>query len=270
MTPTEVYLREQNFSLRTLVVVCRGLRDCNGKPLLDISENPWTKLASSLVKPNTAEYGKEIERRWIQKFGNSDSNTAKAPRPKAWKLDKLLEWLDSHPICAEDDIEYLRATVNNRKKEVEDTTQFSASNNTAEQRNWTGKQPHLRLIHCLIDNDEVKQAYLRRNDIPQGRLHIDNRNSVEKRNKSVWEMMADQFNDPDFNPVTEELPMLHSDFINSEDIGYSTVEDISQATPEKCQSKFTAMILQMNRCITKWERSGQGEGGHLDSNIFIL
>lgn len=268
MCRTEIYLREQNHSLRTLVALCRGLQDSNGNHLFDLREDPWTTLPSSLVKPNTAEYSKEIERRWQEEMETSKASASKAPRPKAWKLDKLLEWLDKHPITAKADIEYLQKMVSEKKNEVKqaDLERKSSGSKNGEQRgNWIGKIPHLRIIHCLVDDDDVKRAYLHRNDIPQGRLHIDNRNSVDKRNKTVWELMADKFNDPSFNPVSEQLPHLHSDFICSEDIGHDSVKEISRATPEKCQSKLAAMILQMNRCIAKWERSGQGEGGHVDS-----
>eukprot|EP00970_Alexandrium_tamarense_P016260 scaffold6337_cov256-Alexandrium_tamarense.AAC.1 len=34
-------------------------------------------------------------------------------------------------------------------------------------------------------------------------------------------------------------------------------------TPEKCESKFNAVVLNLRRIITMWERSWQGEGGFL-------
>ena len=78
-------------------------------------------------------------------------------------------------------------------------------------------------------------------------------------------MLSVEFNDPTFAPVTEELPELHSDFICSELLEHALVKDLAHATPEKCQGKFASMIVQMNRCIAKWERSGQGEGGGMES-----
>ena len=268
MSPTEIYHREQNHSLRTLVVLCRGLMDKDGKnQILDIKEHPWTTLAASLIRPNAIEYSKEIERRWelVLDPKSSTASAMKAPRPKAWKLEKILEWLDSHPITGKADVEYLQRIVRERKKVVEDAEiqrQASTTNDNHDtNKNWTGTHAYLRLIHCLVDNDEIKRAYLHRYDNPPGRLHIDNRNSIEKRNKSVWELISDKFNDPTFTPVTEALPTLHSDFTCSEEIGHDLVKHFSRATPEKCQSKFASMILQMNRGIARWERSGQGEGG---------
>jgi hypothetical protein len=41
--------------------------------------------------------------------------------------------------------------------------------------NWRGKLPHLRLIHCLVQ-DDIKMAYLRRADALT-RLQLDSRNS---------------------------------------------------------------------------------------------
>lgn len=66
-------------------------------------------------------------------------------------------------------------------------------------------------------------------------MHVENRNSVDKRERRVWEMLSDKFNDPSFTPVTEELPTLHSDFIFSEELGRVLVKELAAATAEKCQ-----------------------------------
>jgi hypothetical protein len=41
------------------------------------------------------------------------------------------------------------------------------------------------------------------------------------------------------------------------------------ATPEKCHKKISDMINQMNRCIAKWERSGQGEVATLNQTTMM-
>jgi hypothetical protein len=38
---------------------------------------------------------------------------------------------------------------------------------------------------------------------------------------------------------------------------------LAKATPQKCEGKFNAVVLNLKRIITMWERSGQGEGGFL-------
>ena len=62
------------------------------------------------------------------------------------------------------------------------------------EKNWTGNYPYLRLIHCLIDNDDIKRAFLYRNDVDSTRMTEENRNSVDKCQKTVWELLSDKWN----------------------------------------------------------------------------
>ncbi len=115
------------------------------------------------------------------------------------------------------------------------------------------------LIHALVDNDEVKSAFLKRHDIPQGRA-IENCNSKD-REPSVWELLTKFWNDPSFEPVTEEVGSLHSDFSNAEVLSYDKISELVCASPEKCEEKINLMLLQLNRVIMNWEHSGQRDGG---------
>jgi hypothetical protein len=36
---------------------------------------------------------------------------------------------------------------------------------------------------------------------------------------------------------------------------------MSQASPEKCENKFSSMMVDLKRVIANWEKSGQGDGG---------
>ncbi len=126
----------------------------------------------------------------------------------------------------------------------------------------------MRLIHCLVDIDDIKRAYLRRNDIPKGRLHLDNRNSVDKRARTVCEMIADQFNDETFSPQSEAVEGLHSEFITSEVLlDYSLVQGMLTATAERCQLKLSKMMARLKRFVEKWEMSGQGKGALVEVHI---
>ena len=58
------------------------------------------------------------------------------------------------------------------------------------EKNWVGKMPYLHLIHCLVDDDTIKVAYLHRNNINDSRISLDNRNSNVKE-PTVIEMIAD-------------------------------------------------------------------------------
>ena len=100
------------------------------------------------------------------------------------------------------------------------------------------------LIHCIIEDDSTRQAFLNRYDIDSDRLEVENRNSVEKRPETVWEMVSNHWNDPLFNPRTESLT-IHSDFTAEIDIGFDSVANLSSATPEKCESRSNSTTLDL-------------------------
>ena len=77
---------------------------------------------------------------------------------------------------------------------------------------WHGKFPMLRLIHVLLGHDNIKSAYLTHHDLPSGRMAIGNRNTIKVRTGTVWQMLANKWNDPNFLPVTGIFLDLHPDF----------------------------------------------------------
>jgi hypothetical protein len=235
VSPTEAYYRENNQAIKTLFLLCFGIKEeINvSQPLLDLDKNPWNGLKASSIKPRASDYKSEIERRCLV-FGISS-----IPRPNAWSLKKTQDWLNDNPITVEEEVAFLRATVTAEKSKMK--MALATANMEAELlsgKSWTGKIPYLRLIHCLVDNDEIKRAYLSRNNIPTGRLHIDNRNSVNKRPKTVWEMISDKWNDHNFAPDTKEIMDLHSDFSESEYLSWMCVENLAPATPENARKNL--------------------------------
>jgi hypothetical protein len=65
-----------------------------------------------------------------------------------------------------------------------------------ESKQWKGASPCLSLIHCIIDHDNIKHTFLRQHDIAKGRMALENCNSSAKRDKAVWELLCDKWNDP--------------------------------------------------------------------------
>jgi hypothetical protein len=295
----ELRYRNKKQSLKTLAALCRGLKDDNDNDLMDIKSYPWCKLKVSSVKPTAKDYREEIGRRYDELLQLSSlSNTqlplslATRPRPKAWSATKLVGWLDSHPVMdsESEDYIYLTQVVSERKKLAEEkarrqpqegTTEDAGSsnnnnNNNNNNMNWTGKFPYLRLIHCLVDNDRIQRAYLRRNNKnisnnQPGRLHPEESNhdaaaddNNDERAPTVWELMSELYNDPNFSPHTECIRNLHTDFLQTETLSYSLVKRMLPATPEKCKHKFCSMMVQMKQCIAKWERHCEPgkEGGN--------
>jgi hypothetical protein len=178
-------------------------------------------LKAAHVKPTNVDYVEEIHRRFdvMKSLLEDPSLLGVAPQPKGWNTEKLVGWLDTHPVDGVDDgvedVDYLTRIVANRKALA---TQIAQQQDSADggKKNWTGKYPYLCLIHCLVDNENIKHLYLQRNKIETGRLHLDNRISTEKQDPTVWEKMSNTFNDPTFAPETEAVVDLHTDYIKSE------------------------------------------------------
>ena len=76
-------------------------------------------------------------------------------------------------------------------------------------------------------------------------MAIKNRNS-EDREPSVWELLTMLWNDPAFEPITEELRLLHSELSTSEVLLYGKISGLVCASPEKCKEKINSMLLQLN------------------------
>lgn len=127
---------------------------------------------------------------------------------------------------------------------------------------WRGNIPYLRLVHCLIE-DDIKPLYLWRHN-PWSRNRLDSRNS-ESRLPTAYKTIADRWNSADYNPLTE-VSECHFDYSSTIKLDYTTVNTLQPATARKVEDKLTQICATLTRIIVKWEKSGQGDGGTLDSD----
>lgn len=188
------------------------------------------------------------------------------PRRKAWPLQRLIDWLNAHPIIGEGDITFIEEMIAARISAAES----AAREKENEDRNlgsggasWHGKFPMLRLIHALVDHDEIKSAFLMHHKLPGGHMAIEIRNTEEAHLGTVWQILADKWNDPNFLPVKGVLPDLSPDFAHPFAILYEFVHQMQVATAEKVEEKWNSINLQLKHAIENWERSDQGDGGYL-------
>jgi hypothetical protein len=139
--PAEVRYGHKNYSLKTLVALCRGLKDNDGNDLMDIKSYPWSKLKASYVKPNNhQEYSEEIMRRYdlMKSLPEELPQLLQvAPQPKAWQTDKLMGWLGTHPVPGSEDVAYLTKIVNNRKALAKDVAEQQDAVDESSKKNWT-------------------------------------------------------------------------------------------------------------------------------------
>ena len=73
------------------------------------------------------------------------------------------------------------------------------------------------------------------------------------------------WNSSTFNPVAPPSE-CHVDFQTAIDCSYEQVKSLAEATPEKVEDIFISMRSHLLPIITRWEQSGQGEGG-MDNDI---
>jgi len=255
----ETYYQSKNSSLLALVTMCYGMKDDEDKPILDVDASPsWKDIPRTSIKPKLEHYKYEIIRRHNHGVRLQRGRKSSVPRPKNWNVLKCQEWLTENPITTTADKEFLIDTVSIRKDTLEASAVEIATNDAklGGGGNWMGKLPYLRLIHAIIDNPEIKHAFIHRAKLPPGRMSIEQR----KHTVSVFAMIAEKWNDTDFDAITEDHTSVHSDFTSCI-ISHEDVADLAPATPEKVEDKWASVKNELTRVIANWERSGQGDGG---------
>ena len=99
-------------------------------------------------------------------------------------------------------------------------------------------------------------------------MEVKNRYTEELRRSSVWQLMADKWNDPMFLPITTALPDVHSEFALPIPLAFETVSHMQPATVEKVEERWQSMNLQLNHIISNWEHSGHEDGNFIEHSIW--
>ena len=93
-------------SLKALAILSLGLLNEDGDPIFDVKALPWSSAEKvSNIKPTASDMKEEVERR------ASVAGIDPMPRPKAWTLQRLTDWLTAHPLVREDDVSFVLSTV---------------------------------------------------------------------------------------------------------------------------------------------------------------
>ena len=251
---------ENNNSKKQLFLMCFGLTDDNegGTPMLDLDAEPWNAIKKRDIKPTRMEYAEEIIRRITLMFTAGD-RVRHQHKPANWSLAKCMEWLQLHPIMDQQDISFLKNEVCRVKTVILNAEQERRDEEARQAGGqWRGPIPYMRLILCLTE-DDIKIAFLRRADA-RTRLELDARNSPDVRPPTVFELIANKWNDSAFNPVAA-VSDCHEDFSSPTNCAHSQVAALMRATPQKVEDALASIRSNLVRFIQNWERSGQGEGG---------
>ncbi len=202
----------ENRSLKALAILSLGLKNPDGSPTFDPAVSPWSAaLPPTALKMTAKELRAEVMRRNI-----AAANVLGAPRPGAWTVAKATEWLVNNPIVAAAEVDFIKATIAHQVAVAERIQQQPAAPSVppcaaSRGSNWVGKLPHLRFIHAIIDDVDIKAAYIRRLNLPGGRMAIENRRTPAAILSNVWHMVAEKWNNLSFAPTTS-VKESHSDF----------------------------------------------------------
>ena len=266
-TFAELRYAAEGRTLKALAILSLGMKNDDDTPIFDLSVLPWSAaLRPTTLKMTAKELRAEVIRRSV-----AAENILTAPRPSAWTVSRATEWLVANPIVAAAEVAFIRATIAHRIAVAErallqqPTDGAPASSSNSGTGNWIGKYPFLRLIHAIIDDNDIKAAYIRRLILPSGRMAVENRRTPAAIASNVWYMVAEKWNDESFSPTTS-VKDTHSDFARPISIPFDAVSNLSPATPEKVEEKWNSMNLALKRGITNWERSGQGDGGYIEED----
>ena len=261
----EFYINNSR-SFKVLAVMSIGLKDENNAVLLDINQSPWNSMKSADRKPTKVNLANEIQRRTTA-YSWKPQDNFKMPKPKKWSVGDCMKWLTEHPIDwvkdgindCELDVEFVKQEIARRRMSLQAAAAEKEAEASELEGRWTGRLPLLRLIHCLIEFDDIRAAYIKRN-IALNKDELEN-NKSDIREKTVWEQMSEKWNDPDFNPSTVILRDVpgQDEFLVEIPLRYAeSFAHLSAATPKKCQDRFDEMGIALKRQILSWERSGQG------------
>ncbi len=246
----ESFYADNGQSVRALVILCHELLHDDGTPAVDIANLPWSKMKRFAIRPKADELKADIIRRWNVLCTGTHPALNES-------LSKVHKWLEENPTGNGFGREFHLGAVDERLVMAEKAAKETEDELSLFKKKWIGKEPILRLIHALIDDNDIKRAYLVRLNVSSDRMVVD---TPASKAASVW------WNDPQFSP-TSGIIDLHSDFYDPITVDHDVVSDMTPATPEKVKEKWDGLLHELKRGIANWERSGQGDGGYLEEDV---
>ena len=92
--------------MKSLIVLCYGLQNIEAQILLTLTRIHGKVSLLQQPKPNASDYREEVIRRY-ESLNLAGVGLKEPPRPKQWKLDKLMEWLKEYPLHDVSDVQFL-------------------------------------------------------------------------------------------------------------------------------------------------------------------
>jgi len=249
----EIYYTKNSNSPKILLCMALGMKDKEGNAIADHeNDNRFPKNKLSKWRPNKTDLLTEIKRRrsilMLEKRFNQQSGKA-----------IHYKWLQDNPLRADDsDVTFVTAKVASFLESNKNVA-HAADNDKQKEPQWSGMIPHLRLIHCLVDFDNIRAAFMASHSV-MTHLELDGRHNPETMQQNPWTLIADKWNDKEYNPSSSVCNKIHSVFSFSMDLSHTEVEAMGDLTPEKAKTKYTKMKNELLVVKNNWEKSGNGDG----------
>jgi hypothetical protein len=139
---------DSNNSKKLLYVMCLGLKK-DDKPLFDIDSPLWNTMDKADLKLKREDFKQEVIRRAAApKIDNP-------PRPTNWNIKRSTEWLESHPIEFPEDVTFLTKEVDRLAEVFKNLASEAELNSTTSNGAWRGDVPYVRLMFCLVEDDDT-------------------------------------------------------------------------------------------------------------------
>ena len=240
-----------------------GLTDDKNQLFFDPdSDEFWKKCkAWSSMKPKKSVLRDEILRRQKAYTGEGE---CKIPHTQKSKAD-YETWLKENTQISPANLQFVVSYFKRFAKNVMDAA--GPSDNDAEKyMNFRGVVWILRMIHCLVENDDARIAFSKIYD-SLDRSELDGKKNPETARVSGWQVIADHFNDPNFNPRSTAYPLLHKSFKASICLSHAEVVKHGPIDATKVKDKFSEMRSKLAIIKTNHDASGQGEGSLTNDEI---
>ena len=187
-----------------------GIKGHSGNLIYNPKGNPVWKQSKhwSKIKPN-----KDCLREEIQRSKTQCETTTKSPNSQR-PVPEYLAWLNTNFALSEMN----RIWLLQKMKVTLCTfvaTQPLTDSNPSRPVPFRGNAWLMRMIHSLVDFDDLRLAFAQVNDSLSRCSELDGKNNPKTARVSAWKIVAKQYNDPTYNPWSHSFPNLQEDFKNS-------------------------------------------------------
>ena len=233
VSKSQKHFEDNQNDLKLIMCMVVGLKDKDGNLYGDCGKDSrFPKKGKKKYNPSNQMLIDEIKRR------KKILDPSQEPKANSQMLrTEAIEWLQKNPLQDSTDQEFIQSKLDTflaTSTNAEAEKQSSTNQNSRDQ--WSGMIPFLRLIHCLLDCDKIREAY-HKSFTTMNKEELDGRNNPERMCECPWVMAVDKWNDEKYSVKSTVYQDLHDDFRQSINLDFESVKGMGTLTPDKAKSK---------------------------------